>query len=1473
MRNIRGLFGLGAIALFLVVAALATLAQTAPQATRRLQPAARMEAPVPSSTSVQTLAPGMSRLATSAPIPVFPKNGQAKGHTRTLRSLNGSTIVLSGIANACYPTVGTANTPVTDSTDFQVGCGLTWTSSGLNSGYTSGGTTPNYTDYYLAPGATTATMVGTAGYTGTAGAAHALTGMVAGTYIFGTYDNINQVWDALLYVQIGSIANIDTYLDNQLTDPDGTVAIGNPIYIVASGLTPQHLYVISVENTGSTGQCVYIAPNTAGKTSLTNGPSGKLCNDAVSNTTGTYAAGDNLTFTWTPPNGAVAGYQGGAVSVVPGTYTIAVFDQTANQRVITRQLVISALASSSSAFPTVQAISGPGSLPTTVQTAADTPARIAWNGGAAVPHYDSNVNYMNIGIGGKNLPLTDAVGLPSFLVTLSDPNGKVVYKATATPGSATFAPNTYQSPLPTTTLDFAGEYPTSTWTVGLYQLGHTNGTVTATPAPLGVRSIKVLSYAGAAAWVPTNGGNQATLVLPTTPTNTGYPEQITFTNTGDLDVGPSNADPLKEFVMTFPVGAFTTIGWYTNSGTTPMACPTLLVGNTTGCQQTTIVNTSTGASTGNLDDSNGSPWTAVLTCTDSTKAVGSACGGSTTTYKLTLTPNNAGTGLRPGSYITTPYLFTEELQGSNPCSTTCTATNQLYPLDGFGLSGGTKVINTLGIQFGTLGASNLTSSLYFAGTVVGGSNPTYGELQTLYAPRPGTTSAPATGGFRVTAGHAVMPVGQPYNGPTGGDYLGLDISDQDTGTNDYIQSFAAQFPPNFDVTSATIYEINPGGYYTMTIIPPGTGGCPAGDLCWGAPNAQVINLGGPNCANGSYNNIMSAQAPNICSPAFQTFYIKINQPTKSFSYTDVAISVLYGSLNSAPVISVNKSVPIFVGTPATIDSNAIGSFSLNSTEMLGTLNPTTLGAGVSTNVTFSLENTTTALDPFPDYLDLYTVELPNNSGTPLVAATNGVPTSCATVTVNTANWSCIATQTNTPTGYNTYWFAPTGCSELYGNSSGPAPPTGANVSGSNLVGGTTETANANLTFSAISAACTSILKTQALEPGGQNSVTFPITTSGATPAPAATPVPVYAYAHGANTNAWSNPIVSGLTVANTAQATAGFANAGGYTAGTPAAVSSGQEPTVGSDTDPTNGDSYIYSVKNVGSVNLKQAVITIPYQDTGGGSSASQWAITTGTPPTLTGGNGSCAVAYVNPTASANGSMTIAGAGCIIAANSTVSIRFNAKSPGSVGSTYSWPASVTDVSSNVVAAQETWFTDTLIKITVAAAFQVSVNSSAACTAAAGNAVPTLSVGTNTIDFGAVLASSTDACLDAVSVGVLTNAAKPIGWKVYGQITGNEPATAPPSGLASELSLRTSTSGGSYNPTTDSWINYGAHTYNVASGAGNAGTLIFQSDGSGPSSSTPTTPYTAYIDLQLSLGTEVNASTTNSATVVFTWISS
>ncbi len=1468
MKIVRVGGSLLALLVFFGAAMLAVVAQTGPSTTRRA-PSVRAEAPAP---SMSAIVPGM-HLATSTahPIPVMPRYGAQRGKSRTLKSLNGSTIILSSPAPACFPTVN--GSVITDTTNFQVGCGITWTPANLNSGYTSGGATANYTDYYLAPGATTATQVGTAGYAAGAATGHSLTNMVAGTYVFGTYDNVNNVWDALLYMQIGTLASLDTYLDSQLTNADGIVAIGNPVYIVASGLTPQHLYVISIENTGSTGQCVYIAPNTSGTTSLTNGPQGKLCNDAAANTTGTYAAGDDLTFTWTPPNGTVAGYQGGAVSVVPGTYTISVFDQTASQRIATRQFVVSAVATSTAPFPTVQFFGNPGTLPATVQTAPNTPARIAWNGGSSVPHYDASNNYLNIGIGAANIYATDNAGAASFLVTLSDPNGKVVYKNTSSNYATSVAPSSQQTALPTTMLDFAAEYPTSTWTAGLFQLGHTNGVTTATPVPLGVRSVKILSYAGTAGWVPTGGGNQSVLLLPTTPANTGYPEQITFSNVGDLAFGVTNADPIKQFVTTFPTGAFTTLSWYTNSSTTPAACPSLTVGGT-GCSQSVIVNTSTGATTGNLDDSNGSPWTATLTCTDSSKANGSACGGATTTYTLSITPNSASTPLAPGAYITTPYLFVEAFQGTNPCATTCTATNALYPSDGFALSSGTKVINTLGIQYGTAGATNLTSSLYYLGYFGG---PTYGVYPTGYAPRPGSTSAPAAG-FNVTAGHAVMPQGQPFSA-SGAAYIGLDVKDANTSTSDYIQSFEAQFPPNFDISTASVFEITYSGtngtggvtgVYNMGIIAPGTNGCPANFLCWKQPGSGAA-FSGTNCT-GVQNIMAGPNSTNLssCTPSFVTYFITINLPTKSFSYTDVAISVIYGSSGNVPVASVSKTIPVFVGTPNTIDSNAIGSYSLNAAEMLGTLNPSTIGSGISTTVNFSLQNTTTALDPFPDYLDAYVVQLPTNATSTIIAA-NGVPSSCATVTVNTANWSCVTTVANSPSGYNTYWFVPTGCSELYNST---LPPAGANVAGGNLPGGTTETSSAALTFSTISSACTSILKTQALLPGGQNSVSFPITTSGATPAPGATPLPVYAYAHGANTNSWSNPLISSLQVANTAQVTAGFTAAGGYTTGTPTSVGNGQEPTIGADTNTTYGGSYIYSLSNVGGVNIKSAVITIPYEDTGGNGSAAQWSVDA--TPTLTGGNGSCTVSYTNPTSSANGNITIGGTGCIIATNNTVTLRFNAKSPGQVNSTYQWSAKVTDTGNNTVAAQENWFSDTLVFITTAASLTVAVNSSPTCSYSTGNSVVSINTGTNTMNFGTIFPTTTSACLDAAYVQVSTNAAKPIGWVVYAQITGNVAvAGSAPSGLADELSIRPSaTVTNSYNyPGSNTWISYPSSSYNIATGSGNAGIVVMKSDGSGPSSSSPTTLYNGYIDLQLSTGTEGNTPATNQASVVFTWISS
>ncbi len=1446
MIALRRIVTILAVCAFVVAAVISTLAQTQPQtqteSTRRvLQPASRAQAPAPA-TSVQTLAPGLAATRLTAKVaPTFPPLPKRNGKTkpRVLKSLNGSTIALSALANACFPTTG-GGTIVTDDTILQPGCNLTWTPTNLNDGYNSGvRPVATYTDYYLAPNATTATQVGTAGYLAAAATGHALTGLVAGTYIFGTYDTVNAVWVALLYVQVGSIVALDTYSDNQLTTFAESSAVGATVYIQATGLTPQHNYTVSIEETGTTGQCVFIAPNTMGTTSLTNGPSSKLCNVSVTNTSGSYAPGNTLTYAWTPTAGVIAGYQGTVVTFAPGAYAISLYDQTANQRVAQHPIAITSNVNTGP-IPVIQFFGNPGTVGSTTPNANQI-ARIAWNGGSTVPHYDSSNNFLNVGIGAINLPTATPAGTPKFVLSITDPNGKVVATSVPATASGSLPASSFQPALPTTTLDFAGEYPTSTWTAGILRQGQLGASQTA-PVALAVRGFKVLSYAGTVSFVLTSGGTQSSLVLPTTPTGTGYFARLQYANVGDTVVGFNNADPIKEFKTTFPNKALAYLYFYDASDPTgASACKATNNVSSAGmiCSQTVIKDRTTGAVTGNFNDSAGHPWKAAISCTSGSIPSNQQC-GEDSQFFLDLTPVDPTQPLRPGTTLVPPDVVLEEAQASNPCPTSCAVTSQVYPVDGFGLSSGNKVINDLSLIFGAAGTSKMYGNLFFYGYGTGAPPFTIGSMPSGYSPRAGGTAAPTSTPAAFIAGpQAVLANGQPF-ATTGKLVFALQVSDQNgltNNTNDYVQSLSAQFPAGFDATSATVYTKAGAVYTAQTMIAGGTGGCPSGNVCWTGPgNTNLL------AATGSTSNTASVTA-------FNTYYIEINQPTKSFSYTDIGVSVIQGSVGTIPVRDVNKAIPSFVGSPSAVDAITVGAYSLNASEILGTLNPTTIGAGVSGNLTFSLQNTTQSLDPFPDYLDAYVVELPNNGGSSLIAA-GGVPANCSTVSVNTANWSCI--QVVAGATFNTYWFAPTGCSELY---NGTLPPTGAGVAGGSLP-------------ATVSAACRTTLQSIALGPGGQNSVTFPITTSGATPAPTASPLAVTAYAHGANTNAWSNPIVSALTVSTAAQASAGFSNAGPYTTGTPSTVASGSQPTVVNDTDLTNGDSYIYTIKNVGNVVIKSAVITVPHLDSSGSTNGKYWTITSGTAPTVTGGNGSCTIAYTSATASSDGNITIAGASCQIATNQSVNIRFNALSPGAVNSTYNFTTKVTDVTTAVTTAQEQWFSDTSIKIALSASLVISVNASATC--ALGSTGPiTQNVGTNTIDFGILTASTTDTCTHAVQASVYTNAAKPVGWTLYAQITGNVAAVSAPSGLASELSIRPSATGGGFNPT-QTYLTYGANTFDVAAGSGSAGLAVAHSDGTGPAAAA-TAPFVVTTDLQLSAGTETIPYTT--ANVIFTWISS
>ena len=75
----------------------------------------------------------------------------------------------------------------------------------------------------------------------------------------------------------------------------------------------------------------------------------------------------------------------------------------------------------------------------------------------------------------------------------------------------------------------------------------------------------------------------------------------------------------------------------------------------------------------------------------------------------------------------------------------------------------------------------------------------------------------------------------------------------------------------------------------------------------------------------------------------------------------------------------STSVSTFIGSPTTVDSVAIGAYSLNGGLMTGGVSPGSVGTSTTNTLTYNLRNTPTSSDPFPDEVDFVALEIPNQT--------------------------------------------------------------------------------------------------------------------------------------------------------------------------------------------------------------------------------------------------------------------------------------------------------------------------------------------------------------------------------------------------------------------------------------------------------------------------------------------------------------
>jgi hypothetical protein len=704
-----------------------------------------------------------------------------------------------------------------------------------------------------------------------------------------------------------------------------------------------------------------------------------------------------------------------------------------------------------------------------------------------------------------------------------------------------------------------------------------------------------------------------------------------------------------------------------------------------------------------------------------------SCGTNCTSEVVTDTAGGAwvvtdiasGGGVNADSTITlTPFTAGETL-GVNA--------SVVVPNVTFNNPPGSHCTNGCTLNDSVLPADGLTWSLSAAGL---GANPLYvtngfGNTYAasahiaLYGETAGGTliANDDAHGFAPNFTHALYDSGQPFTVAGGAqDVLAYTVTNSSSAGSNPIQSIDLTLPTSMTASSAKIDTSSPSTW-SIQACPNGT---PANVICL---QKSGSNNGIP--ANGGS----------------QTIYIDINPPTTSFAATDVT-----GQVTSPAqfAVSADGTATVFAGSSATVDSTALMGYSLDSSKIVPLVAPATVGANTNPAITINVTNTTVAADADPDDLDAVAIDVP--SATPLSA-----------ISTSTSGWSYLGSTTS---GGNTrYWFGE--CSAQLSAANGPAtnPPPPLSASLPN---------------------CGQAMEsTSSLGPGAQLTV-------NATIAVASSSVTMTEYAHGANGDGWSKgtPFTLGVS---TLAVTAGFSNAGMY--GSPPAVATNTTPQTAADTNATYGDSYVYEIKNISATSSGQivtgATIKIPGSDTSGANGADAsgmpWTITAAPTLTLSGGAANCSVtSYASATAAgADGSIVVGGASCLIPPGATVDVKFSAKAPYKVGSTYKFSTSYTGgtpACSPSCSASEAWFTDTDVSVVLSANLVITVDPSG--TGPGGsNPAPSCAgctYGSGNVNFGSIANGSSVTGSDVLTVSVYTDAANLDPWKLYVS-TDNNPA--------------------------------------------------------------------------------------------------
>jgi len=389
---------------------------------------------------------------------------------------------------------------------------------------------------------------------------------------------------------------------------------------------------------------------------------------------------------------------------------------------------------------------------------------------------------------------------------------------------------------------------------------------------------------------------------------------------------------------------------------------------------------------------------------------------------------------------------------------------------------------------------------------------------------------------------------------------------------------------------------------------------------------------------------------NIAKNTTATFTLTIPILLTSFPFQEIPATANYTTtpFGVGPTSTLTNAV---AGT-TNIDSTELGLFSLNPALMQATVSPVVVPALANTSFTFKFVNTSTGLDPNPDYVSQLLISVPSAGGV--------YPSSVSVTSPDQGGVTWHANATGTAGQY---------LIDLCAVATAPNAATQA------------------------STPCAGTTDTNALPPGDELDVTFNYTT-----APGVSSNNINWTVVGANGGAVvnastiANAPIPVLDVMNTTAETS-FTYAGGYTASPvypPVApiqsVPANSQPVIGAWSNFANGNGFVYELYNNGSTPITDVSIAIPSSNTSGQIfDAQDWQLIASSVYTYGAGasGAQCSAnGYKTLTQPVRGSPGTPGiltlSGCNLGVGQKLDVFFYALSPYDINSTFTWPASVAD---------------------------------------------------------------------------------------------------------------------------------------------------------------------------------------------------